>query len=184
MAFISAILWAIAARLTERCSDQATSDRHRSTQAPRNPRIAPTQIKTVPSGRLDFCIKGAAFVLGTTIAGIPTPANVGRPSKPPIRVGVTSGKPSLLVALATLVAAASDVGFAELWGVFVAEAGLEDAAALVAVAFAVSPGPSGWLSVARSGRLLLLLLLLSCARAMGAATSSRPRKVVEGRIVK
>jgi hypothetical protein len=104
IAFISAMFCAIAARFTERCSDQATSIRHRSTQAPRKPSMAPTQMKTVPSGRSDFCMNGAAFVLGMNSLGTPIPANVGRPSEPSC-VCVTSGKPSL-VALAAVVAAA------------------------------------------------------------------------------
>lgn len=43
------------------------------------PRAAPTQMKTVPSGRLDFCMKGAAAVSGTPMVGMPAPAIVGRP---------------------------------------------------------------------------------------------------------
>jgi hypothetical protein len=36
-------------------------------------------MNTVPSGSVDFCIKGAACVSGTPTLGIPTPAIVGRP---------------------------------------------------------------------------------------------------------
>jgi hypothetical protein len=67
--------------------------------------MAPTQMKTVPSGRSDFCMNGAAFVLGMNSSGTPIPANVGRPSELSSRVCVTSGKPSS-VALAAVVAAA------------------------------------------------------------------------------
>lgn len=79
MALMSARFCCIAARFTERCRDQATRPRHRRTAAPRAPRAAPTQMKTVPSGRFDFCMYGAAWVSGTPTDGIPTPANEGRP---------------------------------------------------------------------------------------------------------
>lgn len=36
-------------------------------------------MNTVPSGKFDFCIKGAAAVSGITMVGIPTPASEGRP---------------------------------------------------------------------------------------------------------
>lgn len=76
--FVSdASMLAIAAFLTERLIVHATIARQATTQKPRNPRIAPTQMKTVPSGRLDFCMNGAAAVYGMTSVGIPTPANVG-----------------------------------------------------------------------------------------------------------
>ena len=35
-------------------------------------------MKTVPSGRFDFCMKAAPAVSGTFMSGIPTPAIVGR----------------------------------------------------------------------------------------------------------
>lgn len=69
----------MAARLTLRCSAHATRARQIRTAAPKAPRAAPTQMNTVPSGRLDFCINGAAWVSGTPTLGIPTPAMVGRP---------------------------------------------------------------------------------------------------------
>jgi hypothetical protein len=49
--------------------------------APINPRAAPTQIKTVPSGRLDFCMKDALERSGTMTVGIPAPGMVGSPVK-------------------------------------------------------------------------------------------------------
>lgn len=39
--------------------------------------MAPTQMKTVPSGRSDFCMNGAPAVQGMTCVGTPAPAMVG-----------------------------------------------------------------------------------------------------------
>jgi hypothetical protein len=75
----SARFCASAARLTLRWSDQATSPRHARIAAPMKPSAAPTQMKTVPSGRLDFCMKGALAVSGTPTVGFRAPAMVGRP---------------------------------------------------------------------------------------------------------
>lgn len=69
---------AIAARLTERLMVHATMARQANTQAPRKARQAPTAMKTVPSGRSDFCIKGASAVKGMTMSGTVAPARVGR----------------------------------------------------------------------------------------------------------
>ena len=52
--------------------------RQANTAAPRNARTAPTVMKTVPSGRLDFCINGASAVLGTIRGGGRALASVGR----------------------------------------------------------------------------------------------------------
>ena len=60
---------AIAALLTDRCSDQATRPRQARTSRPIKPRAAPTHMNTVPSGRDDFCMKGASAVGGTVGAG-------------------------------------------------------------------------------------------------------------------
>jgi hypothetical protein len=81
IALISDMFWAIAARLTERCSDHATRPRHASTAHPKKARIAPTHMKTVPSGRSDFCIKAAPAVSGTLCSGTPIPASVGAPTR-------------------------------------------------------------------------------------------------------
>jgi hypothetical protein len=53
--------------------------RHPSTHAPRKPSTAPTQMKTVPSGRFDFCMNGAPLRSGIIKDGIDvtTPAIVG-----------------------------------------------------------------------------------------------------------
>ena len=75
----SARFCASAARLTLRWSDQATSPRQARIAAPMKPSAAPTQMKTVPSGRLDFCMKGALAVSGTPIVGSRAPEMVGRP---------------------------------------------------------------------------------------------------------
>lgn len=53
---------ASAALRTERLMDQATRPRQSSTQAPRKASTAPTAMKTVPSGSVDFCMKGAPAV--------------------------------------------------------------------------------------------------------------------------
>lgn len=81
MDLTSVMFWLSAARLTERCSDQATRPRHAIKAAPKKARIAPTQMKTVPSGRLDFCINAAPDVSGILGTGIPTPASVGAPAR-------------------------------------------------------------------------------------------------------
>ena len=57
-----AMMDASAARFTLRFMVYAIMARHARTQRPRKPRIAPIQIKTVPSGYVDFCIKGAPAV--------------------------------------------------------------------------------------------------------------------------
>lgn len=47
---LSLILWAKAAFFTLRCSAYAIMARQAKIQKPRKPKIAPTQMKTVPSG--------------------------------------------------------------------------------------------------------------------------------------
>jgi hypothetical protein len=64
--------------LTERASEKAIIPRHSRTKAPIAPRMPPTMMKTLPSGRLDFCIKGALAVLGTVGVGSVAPATDGR----------------------------------------------------------------------------------------------------------
>lgn len=59
----------IAARRTERFTDHATMPRHARTERPIAPRTAPTAMKTVPSGAVDFCIYGALLVGGTVTTG-------------------------------------------------------------------------------------------------------------------
>lgn len=68
-----------AARWAERFIDHATISRHARTHAPRAARTAPTTIKTVPSGRLDFCMNGAALKSGMMSVGteVTTPDIVG-----------------------------------------------------------------------------------------------------------
>ena len=163
MDFISATLWAIAARLTERCSDQATRLRHTSTAAPKNARTAPTQIKTVPSGRLDFCMKGAPAVSGTLTSGIPTPASVGAPTR----------LKTLVDAACAVVGVAEDEAACEVaaWLLSGAEeAGVLEGAVLFAAA------PSGCETVAKSGA------PWSWPSAVGATASSRPTRPTEQRI--
>ena len=64
---------------------QTTSPRHRITDIARKPRIAPTMMKTVPSGRLDSLMNGALAVGGTDGLTYP-PARVGRPVSLPVSV--------------------------------------------------------------------------------------------------
>ena len=95
---VSGLYCAAAARLTDRCKDQATRPRHRRTDMARNPRKAPTMMKTVPSGKLDVCIYGAFDVGGTDGATIRnSPEIEGRPvgrapppvaEEPPVIVGI------------------------------------------------------------------------------------------------
>ena len=64
---------AMAARRTERFTDHATIPRHARTASPMNPRIAPTAIKTVPSGVFEVCMYGAPAVGGTVTMAPPFP---------------------------------------------------------------------------------------------------------------
>lgn len=61
--------WAIAAFSTERWSMHAMMARQSRTARPMAPRMDPTQMKTVPSGRFDVCIYGAFAMGGTVGAG-------------------------------------------------------------------------------------------------------------------
>ena len=61
--------WLIAALRTERRSDQATRPRQARMMSAMKAIPAPTQMKTVPSGRFDFCMKGAPAVGGTVGGG-------------------------------------------------------------------------------------------------------------------
>ena len=65
MALESTAFACSAARLTDRCSDQATIILQAKTENSKNPSAAPTAIKKVPSGSDDFCINGAPEVGGT-----------------------------------------------------------------------------------------------------------------------
>jgi hypothetical protein len=65
-----------------RWRDQTTRPRLRITDTAKKPRMAPTMMKTVPSGRLDCCINGASAVGGTGGATI---------TKPPLSVGKLVG---------------------------------------------------------------------------------------------
>lgn len=170
--------------MTERCNDHATRPRHASTEAAKKARIAPTQMKTVPSGRSDFCMKAAPAVSGTFILGIPTPASVGRPERGATLLTPgceTEGKASLLVGLG--------LGAAELCWAAV-DCGPPDdcadccrpldcgAAVLCGASVADAPWPSGAESVFRFGKSGF------CARTAGATARSRPTRPTEGRIVR
>lgn len=50
MVLLSLMLWAMAAFLTLRCSEYAIIARQARIHMPRKPRMAATQMKTVPSG--------------------------------------------------------------------------------------------------------------------------------------
>jgi hypothetical protein len=62
--------FARAARRTERFTDHATIPRQASTASPIRPRMAPTAMKTVPSGMLVVCIYGA-FAVGGIVTTAP-----------------------------------------------------------------------------------------------------------------
>lgn len=64
-----AACWTMAARSTERCSRQATMPRQARMAMPKAPRMAPTAMKTVPSGAVECCMKGAFLVSGTAGGG-------------------------------------------------------------------------------------------------------------------
>lgn len=60
------------------------------------PRMAPTTMKTVPSGRLLCCMKGALAVGGTdAVTGWIAPDSLGRPVRAP---PVVTADPVMLVA--------------------------------------------------------------------------------------
>jgi hypothetical protein len=177
IAFISAMFCAMAARLTDRCSDHATRPRHSNTQAPRKPNIAPTQMNTVPSGRSDFCIKKAPDVSGTCWLGTPTPASVGRPESWTMPC-VTVGKEPSLSAVAAVVPEGDALDCTDDVACADDAAADEDGAADDAAEVALVPLPSGCWIVDNCGR-----LVLSCASTTGAAASSRPNRPTEGRIV-
>lgn len=60
---------AMAARRTERFTDHATMPRHASNASPMSPRMAPTAMKTVPSGMFVVRMYGAFAVGGTVTMG-------------------------------------------------------------------------------------------------------------------
>jgi len=81
-ALVSDILAFIAARLTERWSDQATRHLQRMTERANSPNADPTAMNTVPSGSEDFCMKGAFAVGGTVTLGVgieEPPVSDGKP---------------------------------------------------------------------------------------------------------
>jgi len=59
----------MAARSTDRWRRQATMPRQRRIATPKAPRMAPTAMKTVPSGRVEWFMKGALWVGGIVGAG-------------------------------------------------------------------------------------------------------------------
>lgn len=62
---------AMAARRTERLTDHATIPRQASTASPIRPRMAPTAMKTVPSGVFVVCMYGAFAVGGMVTTAAP-----------------------------------------------------------------------------------------------------------------
>jgi hypothetical protein len=79
--------------------------RHKIKARQKAPRIAPTAIKTVPSGAVECCMKGASLVGGTVAAGY-----VGIPY-PLVRVGRSDGgePPCVLVGSSVVVVSCSVV---------------------------------------------------------------------------
>lgn len=61
----------MAARRTERLTDHATIPRQASTASPIRPRMAPTAMKTVPSGVFVVCMYGAFAVGGMVTTAAP-----------------------------------------------------------------------------------------------------------------
>src|SRR5687767_1782940 len=76
--------------------------RHRRRARPNAPRMAPTAMKTVPSGAEECFIKGALMVGGTAAAGY-----VGIP-KPRVKEAVILGPSSVSSALSVVLVGASD----------------------------------------------------------------------------
>jgi hypothetical protein len=168
IALWSARFCAMAARWTERCSDHATMPRQINTAAKNAPNAAPTHMKTVPSGRFDFCMNGAFEVSGTTISGVPTPANVGRSE------GCETVESAVLLALdASVLEGASVVDGSAV--VVAAPSGcvIEDS----------SGRPVSWASVAVvTGA--AVVPSIACARTAGATSRRRPTRPAEGRMTK
>lgn len=67
----------MAARLMLRWRDHTTSPRHRMTDIAKKPSMAPTIMKTVPSGSLD-CFMNGALAVGGTEGLTYAPARVGK----------------------------------------------------------------------------------------------------------
>ena len=113
-ALVSDILAFIAARLTERWSDQATRHLQRMTERANSPNADPTAMNTVPSGSEDFCMKGAFAVGGTVILGVAIeepPVSDGKPLEMVGDVSVAWGSEEPLAVMGTgaVVCAESEV---------------------------------------------------------------------------
>ena len=67
--FLGSFGYGFLAFLILRWIEYATKLRQARTRKKRKPRAAPTQMKTVPCGSVDFCMKGAFAVGGTEAAG-------------------------------------------------------------------------------------------------------------------
>jgi len=109
-AFVSVIDVCCDARFTDRWRDHATSARQRRTLIAKKPKIAPTAIKTVPSGSELVCMYGAP-ALGGTEAGmiLNAPLNVGRPDGSPASSSSPSFAPVIVGTAADLVSATPPV---------------------------------------------------------------------------
>ena len=207
MAFMSAMFWAMAARFTERCRAHATRPRQAMTQAPRKARKAPTQMKTVPSGKSDFCMKAAPAVLGICATGVPRPAMVVKPDNE--TTGLPAAEPdgsdelesdevlddssdvepleglmdgavaSVLVVSVVFASSVLDVSsvLESSFSVFDVAAG---AGAVVACVF-----PVVWAAVEAGAEAGFSVLSGTfCARTAGATSRTRPTRTVEGLMAK
>lgn len=149
---------AVAARLTDRWRDQAAKPRQARMHMPRKPRAAPTAMKTVPSGTVDFCINGALAVFGMMAVGIPTPAIVGTPLRPPAKLPVGLGEPPVKSEVLDPVLAVDGfpvvASFPELLLVEADEDASFDVELLAdgEGVFPVVEPPAGWVMVLRFGR--------------------------------
>ena len=199
MSFRSAMFWAMAARFTDRCSDQATMPLQTSTLRPKKAKMAPTHMKTVPSGRSDFCMKAAWEVSGTPTTGIPIPACEGRSDRklllPPAPLCVCEADDCVEVVtgrsvmkLPVLVGEAEDDWSSDVWVLLAWDVfwsvGFGDwvvcAEALVCLSV-------GWLGLGCADVLSSSLLSLGgglfWARTAGAAKANTPARRIEGRMV-
>lgn len=167
---------------------QATSPRHNNTQAPIKARTAPTAMKMVPSGMVDFCMKGAAAVYGITRVGTPAPAMVGRPvsekSAPLVVDVVASGKvavsvadvPDAVLSSASLVDEAESVSLVVVWSSSPVEVAVvrpvvsSDVAVVSASEVDVTP-----VTVARSGK-----SACACTRGTASSAKSAIARIIRG----
>jgi hypothetical protein len=164
-------------------------------------------MKTVPSGRSDFCIKAAPAVMGTLGLGVPRPAIVVRPVR--VKAGPSDAEPVSSDELDSeeelLLDSSDDEPLVKVMAgadpsVLVGSVGLvvwvlDDSSSLSSSVFEVSAGGAGafvrvfpvvWAGGAGAGAGAGLLVFsgTSCARTLGAMSRARPKRAIEGRMAK